>query len=53
MRMGQSFRGLAGAHQGGSIVDQQRRVIRLEMERGFVIALGLREVAVIGFVLAG
>src|ERR1019366_9867469 len=43
----------AGAHQAGSIVDQQGGVIRLETERGFVISLGLREVAVIGFVLAG
>src|ERR1019366_8754090 len=28
-------------------------VVRLKAERGFVIALGLRKVAVIGFVLAG
>src|SRR6202158_6263843 len=44
---------MAGAHQAGSVVDQQGGVIRLEAERGFVIALGLREVAAIGFVLAG
>ena len=44
---------MAGAHQRGGVVDQQGGVIRLETERGFVIALGLREVAVIGFVLAG
>src|ERR1035438_919684 len=44
---------MAGAHQRGGIVDQQGGVVRLEAERGFVIALGLRKVAVIGFVLAG
>ena len=44
---------MAGAHQRGGVVDQQGGVIRLETERGFVIALGLRKVAVIGFVLAG
>ena len=44
---------MAGTHQGGGVVDQQGGVIRLEAERGFVIALGLREVATIGFVLAG
>src|ERR1700674_4272141 len=53
LRVGQSFRGLAGAHQGGSVVDQQGGVIRLEVERGFVMVLGLREVAMIGFVLTG
>jgi|SRR5580704_13316284 hypothetical protein len=40
-------------HQGGRVVDQQGAVIRLEVECGFVIALGQREVAMIGFVLAG
>ena len=44
---------MAGAHQGGGVVDQQSGIVRLEAERGLVIALGLREVAVIGLVLAG
>ena len=44
---------MAGAHQRGRVVDQQGGIVRLEAERGFVIALGLREVAMIGFVLAG
>ena len=51
--VGKGFRGLADSHQGSGVVDQQRGVIRLEAERGFVIAPGLREVAVIGLVLPG
>ena len=53
LRVGKGFGGMAGAHQRGRVVDQQGRVIRLETERGLVITLGLREVAVVGFVLAG
>ena len=53
LRVGQSLRRVACAHKSGRVIDQQRGIIRLKSKRRFVIPPGCREVAPIGFMLAG
>ena len=52
LRVGKSLGGVASTHQCGSVVDQQRGVIRLKAERRLVILLRLGKVAVVGFMFA-